>query len=160
MTNRPSALASLLASTGLRVEETTSTPPKAQKPLTATQSRCLDLIREPGGHALGEGTGIRAGTAKALAARGLVVVGRIEDLGLAYAISVEEVATPPSGFVAGRGRGRPARAESAASRRIEFRVSPREADRIERLLHERGGSLSDLVRELLEAEAGRLGVTS
>ena len=55
-------------------------------------------------------------------------------------------------------RGRPPRAGAAALRRLEFRVTPREANRIERLLRKRGGSLSGLVRELLAAEADRLGV--
>ena len=59
-------------------------------------------------------------------------------------------------------RGRPPRAGAAALRRLEFRVPPREANRIERLLRKRpgSGSLSGLVRELLAAEADRLGVRS
>ena len=57
-------------------------------------------------------------------------------------------------------RGRPSRAEEAATCRLEFRVSPAERARIEQLLRKRGGSLSGLVRELLAAEADRLGGAS
>jgi len=74
-------------------------------------------------------------------------------------LDVDEYQAPGEEPVRAR-RGRPARAEAAATRRKEFRVSPAEAQRIERLLRATGGSLSDLVRSLLSAEADRLGIDS